>query len=339
MFLKDASFKDEIVEAARENTSEVTFLVRKEVTRICDVCTQLSSDVTSTFQKAEENMLAPLEEVRSDLQLVKSSVDMFDQRIKELEKTTTEIKHNLTNTQSSSNTSMELKNALQTFTNAHLVNQTMLKDDLKKKLNTLTEVSERQSSIMDTLQNEMVIQGGIRKVLLDFNKALVDQIVSESQITREVIQNMRKTRNTYKCDFHILNFSKWSGSGEECFSRLWYIDQAFTHVKADVIFNGDMTISVGLAHGRYPKVVGLDPYPGMRVKVKVSAVKQSGTDDNWDLGAGEIKIDEKQIPPECDGWLSVSGWGLADVSCEELRTRGLIEDDMLILRYIIAVVQ
>ena len=197
----------------------------------------------------------------------------------------------------------------------------MLKDDLYIRLDKLETRVERQTA-------ELSAQG----------RSIIDQIVAECRFLREIKRKNRTPQTVYTCDFHVINFSQWVGSGEKQYSRVWFIEQPNIHIKGDVKFeDSDRSINVGLVHGCYPKTVGLRARGQGRINVKVTAVRTSGDGDDWELGSKVWNIEQEGITSQSDGWVRAWGLGLATVSCDEMIANGLVTWDKLVLRYDVTV--
>ncbi|XP_005112089.1 uncharacterized protein LOC101859062 [Aplysia californica] len=208
------------------------------------------------------------------------------------------------------------------------------------RVNELCDTGKKNFAIVEKMREDFGTGGRVLALLRADSRAVIDQVVTEGEIMREVVRGVRETQGTYTCDFYVTQFSDWVGSGEEHYSRLWYIDQSKTYLKGNVGFKKDKKIEVWLVHGRHPHVVGLAGRTGARVRVSVAVVRQTGTGDNWELGSEVENFDETTIPVGWDGWVGVWGCGVAsDVSCDELYTRGLVNEvgDTVLFRYTITV--
>ncbi|XP_012946164.1 uncharacterized protein LOC106013887 [Aplysia californica] len=221
---------------------------------------------------------------------------------------------------------------------------------LEKLKESLNEATDRVNKLGDTgkehvatvtkMREDFGTGGRVMELLRADSRAVIDQIVTEGQITREVVRGERETQGTYTCDFYVTEFSHWVGAGVRHYSRLWYIDQSKTYLKGRVGFGKDKTMDVWLVHGRYPHVVGLAGQTGgRRVRVSVAVVRQTGTGDNWELGSKVVNFDETAISVRCDGWECAGGYRVASaVSCDEMYTRGLVDGgNKVLFRYTITV--
>ena len=182
-----------------------------------------------------------------------------------------------------------------------------------------------QRELFDKLQTEITDQ--LSDVKLDLETsiahgscAIIDQLIMETQITRDVIGNSRLMLKTKHFDFIVDSFEDKVGSGMHIFSRVWYIDQCRTHVKARVYFTKTGNIEVRICQGRNPFVMGLTPVDEGSVEVKCYlkndqfcnkvvnlAFTESSTryGDCWNIGTGEL---------------------LGEMSCNEIINGGYLTD-------------
>ena len=234
-----------------------------------------------------------------------------------------------------------------------------LKEVLKKQdattLDTMCEV-RRQNSKFDEIKKDFVaesqiirdeiiqefdINGKVFNVVRDNSRAAIDQIVAESQIVQEIIQNSRKLRTSYTCDFKVQDFNKWKGSGGCQFSNLWYIDQLRSHVKARARFQ-TRHMSVRLLHGQYPRMLGLSPaVDSKEFQVNVKVMKQDGEADDLDLTTCDkiCIFNQSSVPIDGDGWSIVGGYNSETVSYTDLQMKGFIASDSALFRFEIIVMQ
>ncbi|XP_012946525.1 uncharacterized protein LOC106014052 [Aplysia californica] len=211
-------------------------------------------------------------------------------------------------------------------------------NDTQARLKELRDTSRKQVDSLGSIRQDFDTKGRVLKLLRADSRWVIDQLIAEGQLIREVVLKKRHALKTYSCDFFITNFKTWVGMGQHLFSRLWYIDQAQTYVKGCVMFSDDKTMSVYLVHGRYPRTVGVAGRTGSDVRVSVAAVREIGTGDNWELGSGVMSTDETKIGTQNDGWISVSGCLVnKSLACDELFKRGFVTWDKVLLRYTITV--
>jgi len=162
--------------------------------------------------------------------------------------------------------------------------------------------------------------------------SIIEQIISENQITREILLEIRKPRDSYKCDLFVKDFSKLIKSQKEVFSNLWYFDQLTTHLKGVVRFTTDGQVEIGLDTGKNHRKCGLDPKRNDFVEATVFAVMIKRK--NWELGSRSSSFDENTLGSDRDCWERGYGYHLATIPCEVLERNGYIDNnDRLILRY------
>ena len=208
---------------------------------------------------------------------------------------------------------------------------------MSTQMRSLSDDIKTQNKKLSEVQKEVGREGDANLILKRLGQSLVDQVVSEANLTREILQQTRQTRSSYTCDFFLYDISRWKGAGQKQYSRLWYIDQMKSHMKGCVEFTSDNKIDVWLVHGRYPRVVGMSPAQDVIMKVKVSVVNQIGGSD-WQLGSRDWTAGEDGIDARCDGWDGVIGRDISNISCDELDTRSLVYGDRVLIRYEITVV-
>ncbi|XP_005093931.1 uncharacterized protein LOC101858168 [Aplysia californica] len=307
----ESSAKEEILAEIREQSKEIQSFLEQ---RVNDAETAVTSEITETKR-------------------------VLSSRIKNLSKSVQA--NNRRNNNSNSKIGRLIRTAAFTNTN---INQKFgkLQETLNEatgRVNELCDTGKKNLAIVERMKKDFETEGRVLDLLRADSRAVIDQIVTEGQITREVVMGERETRLMYTCDFYVTQFSDWVGSGEGQYSRLWYVDQVETYLKGHVRFHNDKKMDVWLVNGRYPHVVGLAGRTGVRdVRVSVAVVGQTETGDNWELGSFEFNPDEMFIPVECDGWVGPGGCHVASgVSHEELYSRGLVTCDRILLRYTITV--
>ena len=201
--------------------------------------------------------------------------------------------------------------------------------------NTLKEKNDKQLEVVEAIHEEFGPTGSLNRALATNTRSVIDQVILDASITRDIMMCERTSRNEYICDFHVTNYSEMIGTGLNQNSRVWYIDQARSHIKAEVWFKADKTLHVWLNHGRHPTVVGLEPATNpLKVKVDMQVVTQDGSGDKCKLvNSKEMSFDESLIPARCDGWVCARGGHVISIDCEELTSKGLVWLDKVLLRF------
>ena len=107
-------------------------------------------------------------------------------------------------------------------------------------------------------------------------------------------------------------------------------------MRGDVCFNLDNTVKVKLNYGRYPLHLGLTPtVTGRKFKVEVSVVSQSELEDDWELDTIVSNMNETNLPEIYNGQVATFGAPIETISCDDLESRGFVENDQVLFRYII----
>ena len=196
-------------------------------------------------------------------------------------------------------------------------------DNVTSNVVAMTTMMKTQEKQLKTLEKKLRRQG----------QATIDQMISEFQITRDIIGKTKKRRDSHICDFHVCEFSEWEDSGRPIFSRLWYLDRLRSHVKGCAHFLTDGTMTVGLCYGCHPNVTGREARDVGRLQVKVKVIPQGAGGECWPLGQTTWAADEKTVHDFNDGWNNLGGKQISQVSCRELRRRDLVVYNKIILRF------
>jgi len=183
-----------------------------------------------------------------------------------------------------------------------------------------------------TLEQETGVCNFDKEFISRHSHLIIEQIVAENQINREILQRDRKPRGTYTCDFFVCDFSTNGGSQPVQFSNLWYIDQFNSHLKGKFIFNHDGSFTIRLIHGKNHCKLALEAKKVFCMGIKVTAVKKPNK--NLWLDKQAIKFDEGLLSPEADCWLFDFGYEMGQSPSAELLKTGYIdEQDRLLLRF------
>ena len=216
--------------------------------------------------------------------------------------------------------------------NSILFKQQNILDDLEK----LLELASKQLTVAKSVQKDVMIGGGVEKILLDQSQAIVDQILSEAHLTRDVLYRLKPRgyqpiKKLQTCDFFVKRFNESVDSGLNQCSRAWYLSR--TYVKGRVYFGKGRKLFVYVAHGISPRVVGLEIGAKVDVKVTVKVMDQNNEGSCLDVGQDVWAIDEGEVYSFCDGWGLGEGCQLGAVNCDDLFRRKLVWADRLLLRY------
>ena len=101
-------------------------------------------------------------------------------------------------------------------------------------------------------------------------------------------------------------------------------------------FETDNTLSVWLVHGQYPKTLCLSAADVIKLKIKVTVMKQDRGTDVLDLGTQSLSFDQQVIKAGTDGWAHVCGTLFGGTtSCRELEAKGFVSETRgtVLLRY------
>ena len=112
-------------------------------------------------------------------------------------------------------------------------------------------------------------------------------------------------------DFIVDNFEDKVGSNLSIFSRVWYIDQCRTHVKAMVNFTETGNIKVWIGQGRNPFVMGLTPVDQGSLQMRCY-LKDNGNNDDEDFFNKVAKLPFRESSSR-----GVDCWKLVMVYCLE----------------------
>ena len=189
------------------------------------------------------------------------------------------------------------------------------------------------------MKKSFQVGGAFHKLVLQESRGIVDQIIAESTINRQIAlgESHSINQDTYVCQFSVMNFSLWVGSDEKQFSRAWYIDQLNSYLKARAWFTHDDKLIIRLAFGRYTRVLGLPRMlDDLDMDVKASVVTLQGKEKK------RLKL-TKQGPftdfvgdRSCDGWVYIYACSeFNDLSCSEILNGGFLDKDILAIKFLI----
>ena len=199
----------------------------------------------------------------------------------------------------------------------------------------IKENSAKQLSLVEVTNESFKVNGKFHKLLLQESRSIIDQIIGESTINREILLKKRTKRQRYLCEFNVVSFSLWVGSGEKQYSRLWYIDQSNSYVKGSVKFTKDNKILAKLVRGCYTRVLGLKPVDA-DVKMKVTATVVDGDGSE----RMDLMVDQSFNFNGSDGDRPVDGWYYTEyitkftpLTCDKIMTSKVLDDDILTIKY------
>ena len=130
--------------------------------------------------------------------------------------------------------------------------------------------------------------------------------------------------DTHEFSFRVKDFNSWVGRDRERqLSDVWHMGPGMPHVRGGAVFHSDKTVAMFLFSARCP----CNASSGARkVKVTVTAVRQEGAGQDWQLREWEGEV------VEGDEW-GGSGGCTGRISCGELVQQGYVTGDVLLLRY------
>lgn len=298
----------------------------------------LVSDET-TVTKSVDSLASPLSQVTDDMKKMSLQIERLEKGMGLLQNVANEntsMLQNFNNLVSKDDLSDACK-ALSKSTRQQIghLNENVLKTKygLANYLTTLDETAEQSLSEIKEVHEKLLPGGKVCQLVSEQTQAIVDQVIMESTIVQEVLEERRFLRKTTICDFHVSNVSKRVGSGEQLFSRVWYIDQVRRYVKGFVHFKLDKTVSVWLVHGSYPTVSGLEAKERGRVTVRATVLGDGEHVEDWPLEKRELSLDENGISVNSDGWQSAWGCRVGNFLLEDVESRNLLKSNKLVLRY------
>jgi len=197
----------------------------------------------------------------------------------------------------------------------------------------MADISSKMDAMKVTLETQQKKQKKSQTAIQLTLMSIIDQLVTEATITREIMTNQQTPRQSHTGDFFIFNYSDLVGSGRHVLSRLWYLEEKQAYVKGQAIFKTDNTVEICLLYGCCPKEVGREPRDLGDIQVKVKVMPLTGQAQTWELSEKKVRFDEKNIADYCDGWVCTSGAKLHIVSCAELSRRDLVVVDNVQLRF------
>ena len=190
----------------------------------------------------------------------------------------------------------------------------------KTSIKVLKRQHNRLKNLFQSLEKEQEDKlGRLSNRLTSQSQSVIDQIVSESQLTRDFlsltkrgdprsIQNMMKFREKYTFYFSVKNLTDWWGTDDSQFSRVWYMYQANTHIKARAWFGRDLIdgsdcVCISLLPGRHAANIGLET---------IKATKTYVLTQLMDYGLyGEHRADSVDISRFMDA-MSRAGYDVAE---------------------------
>ena len=300
-----------------------------------------------TEAKVKDDVIPAIMSVKEDLKSHKSSVKNIARSNNKMVRLVGDVRKELG--QKIEAVSGHLGSKIDRFTRITAFAGTKLKQELSQSKSQpqsppLSSTSGQQSDVMAdilskmdavkvTLETQQKEQKISQKAIQLSFWSIIDQLVTEATITREIMTNQQTPRQSHTGDFFIFKFSDWVGSGQHVFSRLWYLEEKQAYVKGQARFNTDNTVDIWIVYGCCHKEVGREPRDLGGIQVKVKVMPQYGQGQTWELSQKKFRLDERNIADYCDGWVYPSGGKLHSVSCEELSRRNLVVLDKVQLRF------
>lgn len=197
--------------------------------------------VLSQMNKFEEDLNNPLSKISTEMTNMTKRIASIEEKMEDMKVECSsqslcmeEIKENLPSKEHLSTVCKDLMKL--TRQQIEHVNTNVLKNkhQLCENLKSTTKLVDASLKEIKDVHCEFDPGGRINKIVSDQSRSVVDQIVMEGQILREVMEEKRLRKRSTTCDFHITNFTELVGSGEQQFSHIWYIDQAQRYVNVIV---------------------------------------------------------------------------------------------------------
>ncbi|XP_005098569.1 uncharacterized protein LOC101857798 [Aplysia californica] len=322
----------EIMDGLRGESTEVKSLIREEAGRLGDICSQHHSDVVSKLEKAEELILPPRSEMAAEIVKMTSHFEGVENGMRTIENSTNEYLYLLNNVHRNLIPKEELTNTLKTLTEASekqlcQLNKIVKEHDSVVSSGNLSHMKGAGMQVCSRL-HELRDEFGTRwKTASRDDSPDSDREVAECHGIQGVVETSEKNHE-YRYRFGVKDFSRWRW-GESQYSDVWHIGEDPSHVKGVVKFSfNNEKIAVGLRYSRClcPQVVGSGLRGKTQVAVTVTALCQVGKGWDWKLGSKEGEISGEFV--DWEEWL-VSG----DIPISELKRRGLVNNDQLVLQY------
>jgi len=228
----------------------------------------------------------------------------------------------------------EIKNAV----NVDVIQKVeSLKSDVSGKLDSIESTSKTQSLDLSKTQGESVKK--MQRKMESLSYSIVDQLIAEAEITRNLVRQTPNTGQDFTWDFHVENFSHLVGSWRSVYSRVWHVEKCGGYYKANAVFLSDKTVNIHVfCDGIYPNIVGINKNSSGKLSWKASMIDQNKTGKDWELGGMEWNFNDKKIPKRYDGWSWPCAWKVpAAVTCDEIQRRGLVYHDKILIRFEIKV--
>ena len=338
--------------------------------QVNDFITQLKSD----NDDQADRMTSSMKKMTSSLKKMTSSAERMQTEISEVKDTAADTEVSVTETRDRLRrltliSACQLTKVHQQMAKMKKTSQKTLKSQhnrLKRLLQELQrgqeeKLEKQKDYLREKIKNQFRVGGKFFNILTNQSQAVIDQIMMESQITRDILQvkphtggnpavprgipqsvpNMSKVRQKYIFHFHVKNLSEWWWSDNRRsdewrsstsqFSRVCYIDQANTYIKARARFDVDCVsrdcIRISLQPGRNPATMGLEPAPATQTQVLAQLMDDSlcgsRDPDSLDISgfveeisqAGHDVTDEEiyEVISECEA--ECTGWANNGINC------------------------
>ena len=196
---------------------------------------------------------------------------------------------------------------------------------IKSKVDGVQGEMDKAVQSSNNVEKSLQIHGSFHNLMMSEFFAVKDQIIIKGRSSEKF--------QATTLDFFIENWSQWRGVGGWQYSRVWFVPQLNTDIKALAGFSPDGKLDVWLVPGRHPRVMGLQEVERSSFSAKAAVVHQESREE-WNIGTVRGCFDEGRIAAISDGWLMPAALAKFDdaVSCDEVQARGFVNLDRVLVR-------
>jgi len=375
---KDSQLREELSRYVKSFSLDVRSQVKDDVGHLSEKQDNYYIEIISRIDELEKSInsvKSVIHQQNTTLTTVQSKNKEMDKKVARLAVvlgyTNTQVQQQLVmNNSRISNTTSEIKRqkgklteVLDHLNNTDIHSKISSNGDTVTKIEALKKASDKISSSIDTMNDDIKkivmprvnkietvcndqsqVLRKVEKIAKDTNersKALIDQTISEAQITRGIVRQSPMNRKNYTFDFHVTGFSNLIASGQYKSSQSWFINQFDSYVIGRVYFPTGRKIDIWLIYGSYPNVLGIEKRTLNSFNCKVQVInldcEETIPSNPLDVKSMNLSFKENALFTRSNCWNDSYGCGFGTVSCDELISKGYVYQDKVVVRFKISI--